>query len=207
MCEINPLFFAVSILAILAPGPDILYTIARGISSGPKAAVVAASGFACGLSVHTSLAVLGLSALLRDSAPAFLCVKIVGAAYLTYLGIRAWGSQGLIRIPAASGQPPLKRIFGQAFLMNILNPKVAIFFLSFFPQFVRPENGPLPHQFLMLGIWFAILTLLLFSTAGICASFLAKRLLSNSRLALYLDRTVGTLFIALGVKLALSGSH
>jgi threonine/homoserine/homoserine lactone efflux protein len=207
MWDISPIFILISTLAILSPGPDILYTVARGIIGGPKPAIAAAAGFTCGLSVHTSCAVLGISALLMASATAFLCVKIAGAAYLVYLGLRAWGSKGLMRLPEVAEHPPLKRIFGQAFLMNILNPKVAMFFLAFLPQFIHPGKESAASQSLVLGVCFAILTFILFSLAGVCGAFLAKHILTRPRQAIILDRVVGSLFIALAVRLALAGRH
>jgi len=206
MFGINPVFLCVSAAAILAPGPDILYTVARGISNGRKASIVAAAGFACGLSVHTSLAVFGLSAILLASAWAFTCVKILGAGYLVYLGIRAWGSQGLVSLPKTGEKPGAKRIYAQAFLMNVLNPKVALFYLAFLPQFTRPELGHLARQFFTLGLCFAILTFVIFSTVGICSSIVGRKMTEKPRLMRFMDRTVGTLFIGLGIKLAFTGA-
>ncbi len=205
--SISPVFVLASIAIILSPGPDILYVLARGISHGRKTAVVAAAGFASGLSVHTTLAVCGLSALLVASAVAFTCVKIAGAGYLVYLGIRAWGSRGLISLPTAAGDLRRKRIFAQAFLMNVLNPKVAIFFLAFLPQFIRPELGHTPRQFLILGICFAITSFVIFSLVGIFSSVFGCWITTRPKLARFLDRLVGSIFIAIGVRLALSGTR
>src|ERR1044071_1065546 len=131
---ITPMFLLASAAITVSPGPDILYVLAKGISQGRRPALVAAAGFASGLSVHTTMAVIGLSALLMASAVGFTVVKFAGAAYLVYLGIRALFSAGLASLPV-SGEPVSgKRIFAQAFAMNVLNPKVAMFFLAFLPQ-------------------------------------------------------------------------
>src|SRR5437763_4468093 len=134
---ITPVFVLASAAVTISPGPDILYVLAKGISQGRRTAVVAAAGFASGLSVHTPMAVVGLSALLMASTVAFTIVKFVGGAYLLYLGIKAFRSGGLVSVPR-SGEPlSNRRVFGQALLMNVLNPKVAMFFLAFLPQFTR----------------------------------------------------------------------
>src|SRR6266850_8613917 len=130
---ITPIFLLASAAVTISPGPDILYVLAKGISAGRRSALIAAVGFASGLSVHTTMAVVGLSALLMASAVGFTIVKFAGGAYLVYLGIRALTSGGLVSLPA-SGEPMTgKRIFTQAFVMNVLNPKVAMFFLAFLP--------------------------------------------------------------------------
>lgn len=205
--SISPLFILASIAIILSPGPDILYVLARGISHGRKTAIIAAAGFASGLSVHTTLAVCGLSALLVASAVAFTCVKIAGAAYLVYLGIRVWGSRGLISLPSTTNNLGHKRIYGQAFLMNVLNPKVAIFFLAFLPQFIRPELGHTPRQFFVLGLSFAIMSFIIFSLVGIFSSLFGHWITTRPKLIRFLDRLVGSIFVGLGVRLALSGTR
>ena len=205
MFEISPFFVLASIAVTLSPGPDILYVLARGISHGRKTAIIAAAGLASGLSVHTAFAVLGLSALLVTSAVAFTCVKIAGAGYLIYLGIQAWRSRGLISLPVTTGALNHKRIFAQAFLMNVLNPKVALFFLAFLPQFTRPDHGSVPCQFLTLGICFAAIALIIFSLVGVFSSFVGKWIKNRPKLAQRLDRIVGSIFIVLGLRLAMVG--
>ena len=201
---LNPVFLTASALITLAPGPDNLYVVSKGISQGRKSALVAAAGFASGLSVHTTLAACGLSALLLASAVAFTCVKLLGAAYLVYLGIRTLGARGLVAVPDSGQALPPRRIFAQAFLMNVLNPKVAMFFLAFLPQFARPERGPLAPQLCQLGGVFALIALALFSMLGLCSSLLGRWIRSRPRLTRGLDRAVGVLFILLGLGLALS---
>jgi threonine/homoserine/homoserine lactone efflux protein len=199
---ISPVFLLASVAVTLAPGPDILYVVAKGISQGRATAIVAATGFVSGLSVHTAFAVTGLSALLLASAVAFTAVKLAGGAYLAYLGIRAWLSRGLISLPTAGVNHSHRRIFAQAFLMNVLNPKVAIFFLAFLPQFIHREAGHVPAQFLALGLCFALQAWVIFSVMGISSSRVGRCLSTRPNLARFLDRLVGSIFIALGAKLA-----
>jgi threonine/homoserine/homoserine lactone efflux protein len=204
---ITPLFLLASVAIIVAPGPDIIYVLAKGIAQGRRPAVVAAAGFACGLSVHTTLAVLGLSALLVASALAFTVVKLVGAAYLVYLGIKAFRSQGLLTVPVGGESLSHGQIFRQAFVMNVLNPKVAIFFLAFLPQFTRPDGASLAQQLLVLGVSFALLAFLVFSTVGACSAILGNWIRARPRFARALDYVVGSVFILLGLRLALATSR
>lgn len=193
----------VSLVVIVSPGPDIIYVLAKGISQGRRAALIAALGFSCGLSVHTSLAAAGLSALLMASAAAFTLIKLSGAAYLFYLGIKAFGSQGLVSIPPGGEGMTGWLIFRQAFAMNVLNPKVAIFFLTFLPQFTRPEPGMVWSQLLLLGCCFALLALLVFSLAGTFSSMLSHSIRTRPRLVRVLDYIVGSFFVLMAMRLAL----
>lgn len=198
----NAVFFLASIAVILAPGPDILFVIATGIGRGRVTAIVAAGGFASGLSIHTACAVFGISALLMASATAFTCVKIAGAAYLVWLGIKAFRSHGVLALTPNASPLSQRKIFGQAFLMNVLNPKVALFFLAFLPQFASRERGSLPAQLLILGVCFALLAFTIFSLAGYFSSGVGAWLRNKPTVVRWLDRGIGTLFIGLGCRLA-----
>jgi threonine/homoserine/homoserine lactone efflux protein len=199
---VSPVFVLLSVGVILAPGPDILYVISKGVAQGRATAVVAATGFVSGLSVHTAFAATGLSALLLASAAAFIVVKIAGAAYLVYLGFRAWWSSGLISVPVSGIRYSHRRIFTQAFFMNVLNPKVAVFFLAFLPQFIQRDRGQVAGQFLVLGVCFALLAWIIFSLAGTFSSLVGGWINTRPAVARFLDRLVGSIFIALGVRLA-----
>ena len=203
---VTPVFLLASAAVIIAPGPDILYVIAKGISQGRATAIIAASGFVSGLSIHTAFAATGLSALLVASAVGFTIVKIAGGVYLIYLGVRAWLSRGLVSVPAATTDYSHPRIFAQAFLMNVLNPKVAIFFLAFLPQFIRRDSGRLPSQFVVLGLTFAALAWIIFSIMGVFSSAVGDCINTRPKFARFLDRLVGSLFIALGARLAFVSS-
>jgi threonine/homoserine/homoserine lactone efflux protein len=200
-------FIVASVVVILAPGPDILFVLANGISRGRLTAVIAAGGFASGLSVHTACAVFGLSALLMASPTAFTCVKFAGAGYLIYLGIRALRAHGVLSLSAAAGTIPPRRIFAQAFLMNVLNPKVVIFFLAFLPQFTVGGREHLPGQLLALGICFALLAFGIFSLVGIFSSGIGRWMRVRPRAMRLLDYGIGAIFIAIGLHLALASHH
>ena len=204
---ITPVFLLTSAAIAISPGPDILYVLAKGISSGRRSALIAAAGFASGLSVHTTMAVVGLSALLMASAVAFTLIKIAGGAYLLYLGIKAFRSGGLVSLPASNELLSGRRIFAQAFLMNVLNPKVAIFFLAFLPQFTKRDQGHLSMQLLVLGIAFALVALLIFSVVGTFSAAIGLWLRAKPKGLKIFDYLIGSLFICLGLRLAFSSNR
>lgn len=200
------LFVASGILLNLTPGADTLYIVTRATTLGRKAGAVAALGIAAGCCVHIVAAGLGLSALLATSAVAFTAVKLAGAAYLIYMGVMLWRTGPRSSNLAAAQLPAtaLPRIFAQGALTNILNPKVALFFLAFLPQFVDPEGTDRLAAFLLLGTVFNTTGLLwnlfvAWSSAGIGRRFngLPARMHALHRIA-------GAVFVALGIKLALS---
>jgi len=200
------LFVASGILLNLTPGADTLYIVTRATTLGRKAGAVAALGIAAGCCVHIVAAGLGLSALLATSAVAFTAVKLAGAAYLIYMGAILWRTGPRSPTPAAAPAPatPLRRIFVQGALTNILNPKVALFFLAFLPQFVDPQGTQRLAAFLLLGTVFNTTGLLwnlfvAWSSAGIGRRFdgLPARMHTLHRIA-------GAVFVALGIKLALT---
>ena len=200
-------FFLASIAITLAPGPDILYVLATGISRGRQIAIVAAAGFASGLSVHTACAAFGLSALLIASPMAFTAVKAAGACYLGYLGIRSLGSRGIPALAERSNTAPPRQIYRQAFLMNVLNPKVALFFLAFLPQFAAPERGPLAHQFVVMGGCLAIIAFSIFSLVGIFSSAIGPSLKAHPRVSVWFDCLVGILFLLIAFRLLFASAH
>lgn len=198
------LFLIASLLLNLTPGQDTLFIIGRSLSGGRSAGVAAACGIAVGSVCHTLAAAVGLSLLLASSALAFSAVKLLGAAYLVYLGAR------LLLAPArAPGSPPAaaatarpRAAFVQGILTNLLNPKVALFFLAFLPQFVDPHGSSRTLAFLLLGASFI--------TTGLCwclvlawgAARLQRFFAANPSVRALLDRAVGALFVALGMRLA-----
>ena len=198
----TPAFLLTAAALALAPGPDILYVLAKGIAQGRRAAMIAAAGFCSGLSIHTVASACGLSALLVASSTAFTVAKLLGAAYLVYLGIRAILSRGLISLP--ENQLPLssRRIFTQAFLMNVLNPKVALFFLAFLPQFVRTEQGAIPQQLILLGLGFGVIAFVIFAAVGLFSAEIGHSIRGRPALTRLLDRIAGAAFIVLGLRLA-----
>jgi len=200
-------FFLTSAALAIAPGPDILYVLAKGVSQGRRSALIAAAGFCSGLSIHTAASACGLSALLVASATAFTIAKLLGAGYLVYLGIKAILSRGLISMPENHAALSGRKIFTQAFLMNVLNPKVALFFLAFLPQFVRTEQGSIPQQFILLGIGFGAVSFLVFALAGLFSASIGQHIRTHPTLTRTLDRLAGAAFILLGLRLATFSQH
>ncbi|MFL9908195.1 LysE family translocator [Paraburkholderia sp. RL17-337-BIB-A] len=197
------LFLATSIAITMAPGPDNLQVLARGISQGRAAGLVAALGFAAGITFHTTLAALGVAALLRSSPVAFEVIKLAGAAYLIWIGIKALRSQGLATAHARAPQP-LMAVFRQSVLGNLLNPKVTLFFVVFLPQFVQPHGTQsVTVQMLELGVLFMLQTVVVFSLFGVCAGMIGGWLKRRPRVGVWLDRLAGATFIAIGIRVAL----
>ncbi|WP_028219961.1 LysE family translocator [Paraburkholderia oxyphila] len=197
------LFLATSLAITFAPGPDNLQVLARGISQGRAAGLVAALGFAAGVTFHTTLAALGIAAVLRSSPLAFQILKLAGAAYLIWIGVKALRSQGLA---AAGDKPrqPLATIFRQSVLGNVMNPKVTLFFVVFLPQFVDTHGAhSVTLQMLELGLVFMAQTVVVFSLFGLCAGTIGGWLKRRPRAGLWLDRLAGLTFIAIGMRIAL----
>lgn len=202
--EINlVLFLAASLVVIVAPGPDNILVLTRGISQGRKAAMVSAAGASVGLVCHSLFAAVGLSALLAQSAVAFLMVKYVGAAYLIYLGVKTLLSRGGFSVSGGEGDVRLRSVFAQGVVSNVMNPKIAVFFLAYLPQFVDPAAGGTAPQLLLLGLAFALLTWFIFSFLGYFSGALGDRLVRRPRLSHVLRWITGGVFVALGLRLAL----
>lgn len=198
------LFLTASVALIVTPGPDMIYVVTRGIAQGRAAGVVSAWGACSGLIVHTVLASVGLSALLQSSAAAFTVVKYVGAAYLIYLGVKAFLSRENFSTPQELA-PKLRlgKVFFQGVLSNVLNPKIAVFFLAFLPQFVDPASGNAALQMLVLGLIFTVLALLVFNVVAYFVGTLGSRLVEKPAFATGLRWLTGSVLVGLGLRLAL----
>ncbi|WP_018125755.1 LysE family translocator [Desulfovibrio oxyclinae] len=195
---------AVFVLA-LTPGPDILYVLARGISQGRKAGLCAAAGFNLGVIVHTFFAAFGVSAVLAASATAFTIIKLAGAAYLVYLGIMMFRSAATASaIGGDKSTIPTATIFRQSIVANVLNPKVALFFLAFLPQFTDPNRGPVVFQMILLGAVFMLVSFSVFAAVALFSGAVGERLRTGPEMERALNRTAGTVLVGLGVTLALS---
>lgn len=157
------LFLLTSIAVTVAPGPDNLQVLARGMAQGRRAGLVAALGFSVGCLFHTVIAAVGLAAVLRSSPLAFQLIKYAGAAYLIWIGIQALRAKGGLAQGGDVDAVPLARVFRQSVLGNIMNPKVTLFFLVFLPQFVRADAAHPGLQFLLLGVVFMLQTAVVFS--------------------------------------------
>lgn len=196
-------FLCASMALTISPGPDNIFVITQGITRGRKAAIVSALGMCSGISIHSTAAALGISALFYSSAIAFNLVKYAGAIYLLYLAIKTVGSRSLFTLdPKAS--LPSSALFRRGFIMNILNPKVALFFLAFLPQFAAPSSGHLSLQMLFLGAIFMIQAVIIFSLIGWFSGTIGRYLLSKPGLSRYFNWLTAGIFASLGVRLALS---
>lgn len=188
---------------IAAPGPDVIYIIARGVAHGRMAGLVSAWGVCVGMLVHTAFAAAGLSALLASSVVAFQVVKYAGAAYLLYLGVRTLlDKRGFGSAPQGSPTVGLKKIFLQGVASNVLNPKVALFFLAFLPQFVDPTESA-ASQLLVLGLLFVAVGVGVLCAMAFFAGTIGELLRKRRGAAEALRWTMGTVLIALGILLAL----
>ncbi|MEF3133181.1 LysE family translocator [Rhizobium sp. 268] len=198
-------FLPAAVLLNLSPGPDIAFILGHTMRGGKRAGFSALFGVWSGACLHVLMAALGLSAVLAASSVAFSAVKWIGAAYLVWLGIqalRAGGGNGLIK--AAGEKLPAAKIYRQGILVSLLNPKVAIFFLAFLPQFVVEGAGPAWTQLMLHGGLIIVVAAFIEPPFVLLGGRLADALRHNQRIGLWLDRGLGALFLALGVRLALS---
>jgi threonine/homoserine/homoserine lactone efflux protein len=198
------LFIGVSWALIITPGPDMLYVITRGVTQGRKAGILSAIGVICGILVHTTAAALGLTLILQTSALAFLIVKTLGAAYLIYLGIKAWREKSTFHLQTSTAIVSSRRVFWQGVLSNVLNPKVAIFFLAFLPQFVDKGGPHVALQMVMLGLTFAFFGLCFLLMVGYSSGKIGSLLTRQPRYGQFLERLAGAVMIGLGIRLALT---
>jgi threonine/homoserine/homoserine lactone efflux protein len=200
--------FAVAALAlVIVPGPAVLYVVAQSVEHGRRAGVVSALGIQTGGLVHVLAAAIGLSSLLVSSALAFEVVKYAGAAYLVYLGVRRLLARAEPAEDAAPRVRSLRRVFTQGIVVNVLNPKTALFFFAFLPQFVDPDTGHAVAQMLVLGLVFLVIAMLSDGTYALLAGTAGRRL-RGSRTYGRAERWVsGTVFLGLGVATVLSGSR
>jgi threonine/homoserine/homoserine lactone efflux protein len=204
------LFVLSGFLLNITPGPDTLYIVCRSSPQGRRAGAVAALGIGAGTLVHICAAALGLSAILAASATAFAAVKFIGAAYLLYVGLSLIRSAGASQFsPSAVVARPasIRSIFIQGFLTNVLNPKVALFFLAFLPQFVAADAGSKPLAFLFLGAIFDFNGTLWNLFVAWSTARLSSRLAPSALFKRWFNRCVGSLFVVIGIRLALAHEH
>lgn len=198
------LFLAASLVVIVAPGPDNILVLTRGVTLGRKAALISAAGAGTGLVCHSLFAAAGLSAVLASSATAYSVVKYLGAAYLIYLGVRALLDRKRFALSSGvSSSLGLHRVYGQAVLSNVFNPKIAVFFLAYLPQFAGPSSGgPVALQLLVLGLAFALTTWVIFSVVAYFSGTLGSLLRRRPRMANGLSWLTGGVLVGLGLRLA-----
>jgi threonine/homoserine/homoserine lactone efflux protein len=197
-------FLVTSLVVVLMPGTGVIYTVTTGLFSGKRASIAAALGCTAGIVPHLAACVLGLSAILHMSALAFQIIKFAGAAYLLYLAWSLWRDQGALEFNRPAGKKGLFQIVLRGFLVNILNPKLSIFFLAFLPLFVVPGALSPIHQLLILSAVFMGMTLIIFIFYGILASVVCAYFVNSPKRAYWLQRTFAAIFAAMAAKLALS---
>jgi threonine/homoserine/homoserine lactone efflux protein len=196
-------FLSASVLLTLAPGPDNIFVLTQGLTRGRRPAIVTALGMCSGISVHTTAAAFGVSAVFYSSVVAFNLVKYAGAAYLLYLAFRTLKDRSTVSLPQAD-QRPAAALFKRGFIMNVLNPKVAMFFLAFLPQFVNPAAGHVPLQMFVLGFIFMLQAVVIFSAIGYFSGAIGGCLLGKPRIARTFHWLTAGVFASLGIRLALA---
>ena len=198
-------FLSAALLITISPGPDNLMVLSVGVSRGRRQGMVFGIGCALGCLSHTVLAALGVSALIAASPAAFGALKIIGGAYLVWLGIGALRSRGGARV-AQTGLPDesLGRLFAKGLFANAINPKVVLFFLSFLPQFVVADRGDASWQTAQLGLLFTAQAVVLFSLLGYFSGAVGAWINRHPGAGMWMDRVAGAVFVGLGLKLIIS---
>ncbi len=196
------LFLSVSLLINLSPGPDMLYTAARSLSQGTKAGVLSALGIFSGCLFHITAAVIGLSKIIQGSVFLFSIIKYAGACYLIYLGLKSLFNKKkmeteIVPLVAISN----KKIFLQGVITNVLNPKVAIFFLSFLPQFIDPQSIFLKEQIAFLGLWFSVQGTLILIIIALITGYFQAILKKNKSFWNWQEKITGLILVGLGIKM------
>jgi threonine/homoserine/homoserine lactone efflux protein len=197
-------FLITSLVVIVSPGTGVLFTLAAGLSRGSRASVIAAFGCTLGIVPHMAAAIMGLAALLHTSALAFEILKYLGVAYLLYMAWSALRERGALRVEPATDVRSAGEVIVSAILVNILNPKLSIFFFAFLPQFVSADEAqPLARMFLLSSV-FMLLTFVVFVGYGLFAAAIRNHIITRPRVLAWMRRTFAAAFVALGAKLALA---
>ncbi|WP_261134075.1 LysE family translocator [Bacillus sp. Marseille-Q3570] len=195
-------FLFASILLTITPGPDFMFVFAQSVSHGKKAGIATGLGLCTGLIAHTLAAAVGISAILYQSSLAFTIIKVAGAIYLLYLAIQAFRENNRPEQQKVK-QYTLMNLYRKGIFMNILNPKVSIFFLAFLPQFVKVSNGSISVQMTILGLLFIVQALLIFIILSISAGTIGEKLWSNATVFRWINRLKGTVFAFFSLRLLL----
>ncbi len=197
-------FLITSLIVVASPGTGVLFTLAAGLSRGSRASAVAAFGCTLGIVPHMAAAVMGLAALLHTSALAFHTLKYLGVAYLLYMAWNALKEKGTLRVEPEAGPRSAVQVITSAILINILNPKLSIFFFAFLPQFVSAHEPHPLSRMLELSAVFMLLTFVVFVGYGLFAAAIRAHVVSRPRVLTWMRRTFAAAFVALGAKLALA---
>jgi threonine/homoserine/homoserine lactone efflux protein len=197
-------FLLTSLIVVVSPGIGVLYTIAAGLSRGPRASIVAALGCTLGIVPHMAAAIMGLAALLHTSAGAFQTLKYLGVAYLLYMAWMTLKESGALKVEPDQGARPALRVIGHAILVNLLNPKLSIFFFAFLPQFVATDEAAPLARMLELSAVFMLMTFAVFVVYGLFAAAVRSHIISRPAVLTWMRRAFAGAFAALGLKLALA---
>lgn len=197
-------FFLTALVIVASPGTGAVYTVANGLSSGLRASLIAALGCTIGIVPHMLVAISGLAALLHASAAAFQILKYLGVAYLLYMAWLMFRDQGMLGLGAEENRKSGRQVIVSAILINLLNPKLSIFFFAFLPQFVNADEASPVGQMLQLSSVFMVLTLVVFATYGGIAAAFRQHVLSSASVQLWIRRGFGFAFAALAAQLALA---
>jgi threonine/homoserine/homoserine lactone efflux protein len=202
--ETIAIFLAASVALSLSPGPDNIFVLTQSALYGRKAGILVTLGLCTGLLVHTAAVSLGVAAIFQTSVLAFNILKIVGAVYLLYLAFQAFRAGAATLEESGETKLDWQKLYSRGIIMNITNPKVAIFFLAFLPQFADPSLGSLSIQMLMFGGLFMVATLLIFGTVAWFAGFLGEWLKGSTKAQIIMNRVAGTVFAGLALRLVVS---
>jgi threonine/homoserine/homoserine lactone efflux protein len=198
-------FLVTSLIVVVSPGAGVLFTLAAGLSRGARASVVAAFGCTLGIVPHMAVAIMGLATVLHTSAVAFQILKYLGVAYLLYMAWSSLKEHGALKVePGAASPRSAGKVIVSAILINILNPKLSIFFLAFLPQFIRADEPQPVSRMLELSAVFMALTFAVFVVYGVFAAAVRHHVISRPAVLAWMRRTFAAAFAALGAKLALS---
>lgn len=195
-------FLLTSLIVVLMPGTGVIYTISTAIFAGKKQSLFAAMGCTAGIIPHLLATILGLAAILHTSAVAFTIVKYTGVVYLLYLAYSMWKENGTIQMDENTQNKSLVKIAIRGFLINILNPKLSIFFLAFLPQFVSPSSSSPVNEMLLLSFVFMVMTFVVFVIYGIFASQARVFIMNSPKIMLLVQRTFASIFVFFSAKLA-----
>lgn len=197
------MFIGASLVLILTPGPDMIYVITRAIGQGRMAGILSACGVCGGLIIHTLAAALGLALLLKSCSSAYFIIKYLGAAYLIYLGIKSLTGRQELKTVTNEQRQSFENLFLQGFLTNVLNPKVALFFVSFLPQFVNEQSSLAAVQSVILGLIYFLLCLGVLTAVAVLAGRIGKLMAGKTSVGGKISWASGSVLIALGINLAL----
>lgn len=200
----SPEFLLTTLIIVASPGTGVVYTLAAGLSRGGRASVLAAFACTLGIVPHLVAALTGLAALLHTSAVAFEIVKYAGVAYLLYMAWQSLREHGALKVEAKPDARSVRQVLVDGVLINLLNPKLSIFFVAFLPQFIAPnEANVLARMLEMSGVFMAV-TFIIFAIYGLCAASVRDRIVGSARVMTWLRRSFAAAFVALGAKLALT---